>query len=182
MNCEKCGGKYIEKSGDYELFDRYVGKIIIHGIKYYQCDNCNNILYSEEMAQAIETERDNRVDELLSQYPIRDFISASETASFLDISRQALHKNRRINRGFIYQTSSCGSNVYLRQSVKQYKETGDGRFPLQLSNYVRSLEYIKETIPVKIIPDYVSLPRPIKPTTQFTEGKHAVSKEYNYAN
>lgn len=182
MNCLECGGKYIEKSGDYELLDPYVGKVVIRGITYYQCDNCNDILYTEKMAQAIETERNKRISELISQYPIKDFISASETASFLGISRQALHKNRRINRGFIYQASSCGAIVYLRQSVKQYKVTGDGRFPLQSYPYIRSAKYIKETVPIKVLPDYVTIPRTIKNTSQFNEGKHVVSKEYNYAN
>ena len=51
MNCLKCGGTYIEKSGNYVLIDPYVGKIIVHGVTYYRCDKCKDVLYSEAMAQ-----------------------------------------------------------------------------------------------------------------------------------
>ena len=182
MNCLKCGGTYKEKSGTYELFDRYVGKIIINGTLYYQCDNCNDIIYSEEMAQAIEAERNNRINEIVSQFPIRDFINASDTASSLGISRQALHKNSRINHGFIYQTKLGGFTVYLKQSVQQYKKSGDGRFALQLHDYTPSSEYVKDTVPIRISSTYESYPRPIKYVSPFTKGKHVNPKEYSYAN
>jgi hypothetical protein len=182
MNCLKCGGTYIEKSGDYELFDPYVGKIIIHGITYYQCDACEDILYTEAMAQAIESERNNRINEIVSQFPINDFASASDTASILGISRQALHKNNRINHGFIYQTKLGGFTFYLTQSVHQYKKSGDGRFPLQLRGYNSSTEYLKDTVPVRISSTYESYPTPIKYLSPFTKGKHISPKEYSYAN
>lgn len=181
MNCLVCGETYVEKSGTYELIDPYVGKIIIKGFTYYQCDKCKDILYSEAMAQAIELERNNRINEILNQFPISDFMSASDTASSLGISRQALHKNRRINRGFIYQTKFCGVTVYLNQSVQKYKKTGDGRFPLQVYGYVPSSEYVIDTVPIKILSTYDSYPKPIKNYHSFT-GKHLVTKEYNYAN
>ena len=183
MNCLECGGDYIEKSGTYELVDPYVGRIIIKGVTYYQCDNCEDILYTESMAQAIESERNKRIHEILSLFPISDFVGATETASILGISRQALHKNRRINHGFIYQTKFCGFTVYLRQSVQQYKKTGDGRFPLQLHGYSLSSQYVKDTVPIRISPPtYESYPRPIKSMGLFTKGKHVSLKEYNYAN
>jgi hypothetical protein len=135
------------------------------------------------MAQAIELERNKRIHEILSQFPISDFANAAETASVLSISRQALHKNRRINRGFIYQTKFCGLTVYLKQSVQQYKKAGDGRFPLQLHGYNLSSEYVKDAVPVRISPTtYENYPRPIKSMGLFSKGKHASLKEYNYAN
>ena len=48
----------------------------------------------------------------------------------LGVSRQALHKHRRIRRGFIFQTMFDGKIVYLKQSVFQYMKKGDGRFSL----------------------------------------------------
>ncbi|HEX74566.1 MAG TPA: hypothetical protein G4N93_05385 [Dehalococcoidia bacterium] len=182
MNCLECGGIYMEKSGNYELVDPYVGKIIIQGVQYYQCDKCENILYSEAMAQAIESERNKRIREILSQFPISDFISAAETASILGISRQALHKNRRINHGFIYQTKICGLTVYLKQSVQHYKKTGDGRFPLYFHGYSLFTEYLKDTIPVRVSPVYDRYPRTIKSGSPFAKGIHVNPKEYNYAN
>ena len=182
MNCLECGGTYTEKSGIYQLNDPYVGKIIIQGLLFYECDNCKDILYSESIAQAIDLERNKRIHEILSQFPLDDFISAAEAASILDISRQALHKNRRINHGFIHQTKFGGVTVYLRQSVLQFKKTGDGRFPLYFHGYSPSAEYVKDTIPIRISPIYDRYPRTIKSGSPFTKGTHISIKEYNYAN
>jgi len=57
-------------------------------------------------------------------------VTSSEAARILDISRQALHKNRRIKNGFIFHTRFGNGIVYLRKSVELFKETGDGRYPL----------------------------------------------------
>ena len=183
MNCLECGGTYTEKSGTYVLIDPYVGKIIIQGVSYYQCNKCEDILYSEAMAQAIDSERNERIHEILSQFPICDFISAADTALILGISRQALHKNRRINHGFIYQTKFGELTVYLKQSALQYKGTGDGRFPLYFHGYSSSSEYVmKDTIPIKISPIYERYPRTIKSGSPFAKETHISLKEYNYAN
>lgn len=136
MRCYKCGGDYSETSDRYELVDPYVGPIAVQGVSYFKCNQCDDVLFSVEMSQALEAARNKRKEELLSQRPIGDFISASETASFLGISRQALHKNRRIRRGFIHQTVFGGAAVYLRESVVEFKRTGDGRFPLYSTGYV----------------------------------------------
>ena len=142
MNCYECGGAYQEKTDLLEILDPDVGKISIQGIPYYQCENCDDVLYTEEMFRAIETKRNGRIHELLSQFPIGNFITAAEAASILGISRQALHKNRRINNGFIHQTKFGGASVYLRQSVLQFKKTGDGRYPLYLHGYNNISQYV----------------------------------------
>ena len=141
MNCYQCGGIYEAKSDSLEIFDFYVGKIEARDIPYYQCENCYDILYTEEMSRAIETKRNRRIHELLNQLPIGDFIISAEAASILDISRQALHKNHRINHGFIHQTKFGGVTVYLRQSVLQFKKTGDGRYSLYLHGYNNLAKY-----------------------------------------
>lgn len=181
MNCLECGGTYTEKSGIYVLDDPYVGEISIKGVPYYQCDKCEDILYSAAMAKAIESERNKRIHERLSQFPISDFIGAAETASILGISRQALNKNRRINHGFIYQTKIAGLTVYLRQSVLKYKRTLDGRSPLHFHYYGTSPTYVEDTSRTKITPVYKSYPEIIKIGAQFTQGTHARPKEHNYA-
>ena len=141
MNCYECGGVYQEKSDLLEILDPYVGKISIQGIPYYKCENCHDILYTEEMSRAIESKRNERIHELLNQFSISDFITVAEAASILGISRQALHKNRRINYGFIHQTKFGGASVYLRQSVLQFKKTGDGRYSLYLHGYNNIAKY-----------------------------------------
>lgn len=130
MKCYSCDGTFEEKNDLLEIDDPYVGKISVLGIPYYQCSSCGELLYTEEMSLAIEAKRNNQIQKYLNNQPISGFISSADTASILGISRQALHKNKRINRGFIYQTTFSGFIVYLKKSVLQYKNSGDGRFPL----------------------------------------------------
>jgi hypothetical protein len=131
MDCLQCGGAYTERSGTYSLPDRYVGEVLLQGVSYYQCDSCGAVLYSPQMARQIEAERSRMIQEILTRFPIRDFATAAETASILGISRQALHKNRRIRHGFIYQTTLGPSTFYLRRSIDHYRRFGDGRFCLR---------------------------------------------------
>ena len=145
MNCHQCGGVYEAKSDSLEIFDFYVGKIEVRGIPYYQCRNCHDILYTEDMSRAMETERNSRIHELLGQFPLADFVNSAKAASMLGISRQALHKHRRIKHGFIHQTKFAGITVYLKQSVLRFKRTADGRFPLQSQIYSHPLKYVKHT-------------------------------------
>lgn len=158
MNCYECGGTYQVKTDLLGVDDPYVGTIAIDGVTYYQCDQCDDILYTEETSRAIEEERNKRIHEILIKFPIGDFISATETASMLDISRQALHKNRRISHGFIYQTKFAGVVVYLKPSALQFKKTGDGRFPLCPYRYNPSATYVEDTISMQLAPIY-DLPR-----------------------
>jgi len=182
MDCLQCGGTYTEKSGIYSLVDPYVGNIIVEGVSYYQCDKCEDILFSAEMAQAIESERNKRIHEILNRFPIGDFLSATDTASMLGISRQALHKNSRINHGFIYQTKFGPITLYLKQSVQQYKKIGDGRFSLHSHRRIPPTEYVEHATPFKISAVYEVSQLPTKPMRSFTEKKRVSPKEYSYAN
>lgn len=148
MDCYNCGGTYRETTDFLKIDDDYVGPIRIEGVPYFICDNCGKILYTKEMSQAIEKHRDNRIEELLKSLPLGNFISATETASLLRISRQALNKNRRISRGFIYHTKIGNFTVFLRRSVLQFIETGDGRFPLhcrQVAPLIKYAESLQES-------------------------------------
>jgi len=180
MNCYQCGGVYEEKSDSLEIFDFYVGKIEVRGVPYYQCRNCHDILYTEEMSRAIETERGKRIHELLSQFPLADFVNSTEAASMLGISRQALHKHRRIKHGFIHQTKFAGVNVYLKQSVIRFKRTGDGRFPLQPRMYRPPIKYVKHAAITGIPASYKFNPRVIELVTPFLQEKFMIQEEYSY--
>ena len=89
---------------------------------------CDEYLYPLETAKVLDKKRNEIMEGLIRRYPIEDFMTATEAAKSLDMSRQALHKNRRIRRGFIYQTKFYGKTVYLKKSVERFKEKGDGRF------------------------------------------------------
>ena len=154
MKCDECGGKYRDVSGDLEWDDRYVGSFVVKEVQYRKCETCGQVLLPPETAEAVEKRRGERKDELLKARPLRDFLTASETAAVLGISRQALHKHRRIRRGFIHQTAFGGGVVYLEESVSLFKATGDGRLPLCPSTGPSGGEYLGLTESSRLLTQY----------------------------
>jgi hypothetical protein len=130
MRCYQCGGTYIAKHESLEFTDKYIGPFTVETAEYFECDKCGDYLFSPETSKRIETARRLALEEKLQSLSISAFITAVEAATILGISRQALHKHRRIRRGFIFQTRFCDKTVYLKKSVDLFKETGDGRFQL----------------------------------------------------
>jgi hypothetical protein len=130
MKCYECGGKYQEKSGQLHLVDECVGRYTVDSVKYYRCSGCGEYMFPPRTASAIERERKKVLDGLVQAQPLSAFLTAAETADLLGISRQALHKHRRIRRGFIYQAKFGDKTVYLKESARRFMEKGDGRFPL----------------------------------------------------
>jgi hypothetical protein len=137
--CE-CGGMYEKMRGPLEIDDRYVGLLKLESEDYYECPDCKDRIYSLEMARAIENEREKITEEILQAQSLHAFLSAADTAAQLGLSRQALHKNKKIRQGFIYRTSLGGLAVYLKKSVDLYREKGDGRFLLSELGNNRSNE------------------------------------------
>lgn len=131
MRCYECGGVYRKQHGELMLFDDSIGPYSTHDVSYEKCDKCGDLLFSSSTLQAIE----ERIDKIRNNYilkePIGEFISAAETCDILGITRQALHKHRRIRRGFIYSVTIGGVKLYHRKSVELFKNTNpqDGRFP-----------------------------------------------------
>lgn len=130
MKCQECGGDYVEHTGALEISDKFIGGFAVPHVTFSKCRHCNDLLLGAETARAVEAARKAALDNLLQSQPISAFLSGSETAALLGISRQALHKHRRIRRGFVFQTRFKGTTVYLRESVKRFEDKGDGRFPL----------------------------------------------------
>lgn len=130
MICNECGGNYRESTDPLELNDRFVGKFKIKDVSYRICEECGGILYPPETVRKIDVMRKERTQQLIRDFPLNSFISSHETTELLGISKQALSKNRRISKGFIYRTVIGNITLYLKRSVIQYKVTGDGRFPL----------------------------------------------------
>ena len=130
MKCYQCGNDYQEKRGHLQLTDKWIGDYAVDAVNYYQCDACGDLLFPPETIEIIESKRQQILDRWIKSQPLDSFLSGAQTASLLNISRQALHKHRRIRRGFIYQTKFDGRVVYLRKSVLLFSQTGDGRFLL----------------------------------------------------
>lgn len=130
MKCYECGGNYVDFSGDLELESNIIGKFSVPNVNYKRCKKCNDLMLSDETWEAVDATENRILITLLEKRPISDYISAAETASILGMSKQGLHKNKRIKNGFIFSIRHSGTTEYLRLSVLQYKKTGDGRFPL----------------------------------------------------
>lgn len=130
MKCHECGGIYTRRNGVLQITDKYVGPFAVELGEYWECDTCADYLFSPEDSKRIEKVREQALQTMLQLRPLSAFYSAGETAAFLEISRQALHKHRRICRGFIFATTFGGKTVFLKKSVKLFKATGDGRYAL----------------------------------------------------
>lgn len=131
MKCTECGGDYKKiKDAKYRVDDAFIGTFTVPDVEFLKCGQCGEVLLPPETLAKIEKEESRVLDGLLQGMPISAFLSSAETADVLGISRQALHKHRRISRGFILQTSFGGNKVYLKESVERFRKKGDGRFKL----------------------------------------------------
>lgn len=135
MQCLVCGGSYVESSERYIYKDPVVGDISVDGLKFYRCDKCGDVLFTPEILDVIEKQVKERKEQLIGSLPIRDFVTTTETAKLLGVSRQALNKNQRIKKGFIHQTTFGENVAYVRKSVIQFRRTGDGRYPLYINKF-----------------------------------------------
>ncbi len=131
MKCYECGGEYKkQKEVQYRIDDDFVGTFYVTDVEFMKCNGCGDVLLSPESMLKIEEKEAEVLDKLLQTMPINAFLSSTETTIILNISRQTLHKHRRISRGFIFQTTFGGNRVYLKKSVERFLEKGDGRFKL----------------------------------------------------
>lgn len=153
MKCDNCGSDCVEVAGTIREKDPRIGDYEVQNAKYYECISCNERVYSLETAHRLDQRRTEVLSALIRKRPISHFMSASGTAECLGITRQALHKHRRIRKGLIYQTELSGKTVYLAESVALFKKTGDGRFPLSTPLYEESAtQYINVPAPMLTLP------------------------------
>ena len=132
MRCYECGGIFKERRDPkFRVDDEAIGTFYVADISFMECEKCGSHLFAPAEAGRIDNARAEALEGILQSMPLKSFLSAAETAHRLGISRQALHKHRRISRGFIYSTQFCGARVYLASSVSLFIESGDGRFTLR---------------------------------------------------
>jgi biotin operon repressor len=118
------------KKGDLSLSDKILGDYVISDTEWDQCDGCGEILYSPVTMRDIEKTEAQIKTELLLNKPLKEFILGPEVSEMLGCSRQAIHKHKRIRRGFIHFVKHNNKMFYLKESVEQYVKTGDGRIQL----------------------------------------------------
>lgn len=149
MRCLECDSQYVEKVGTIAITSDYVGDYRVENVKYFECPVCGKRLFPKETAIKISEKEKGIQRELIKKLPVGDFIPATEAAKVLGKSRQALHKNRRIRKGFVYFIERGGKRLYHKKSVEMFKQSGDGRFNLMDATKPRTIEsvvtYYKET-------------------------------------
>jgi len=128
--CDICGVPYVISFGKRRIDDKYAGSFIVDNIECEACPDCGDILLSPESASKIEKIRFSIIKSLLGSLPLKDFVCPTEAATILGISRQALHKSKKINLGLVFHAQLSDKAVYLRKSLELFRDTGDGRFPL----------------------------------------------------
>jgi len=171
MKCYDCNGEFKKKHSSLTLNDGTIGRFNVEDVDYYKCNKCGELLFPEKTSIKIdEKEREVR-ESLIRNLPISEFISSTDAANFLGISRQAIHKNRRINKGFIYTTEIEGKKFYSRKSIQLYMSTGDGRFPLSTERETPKVKYIITT----------QLPTPEEENFTELTGDNAQSLSYWFA-
>jgi hypothetical protein len=146
MICYECGGTCYESTDPLEAGDKYIGKLTIEGLSHLVCEGCGSILYPPETARKIDAAKKARMQELIRRFPLDNFINTHETIDILGITKQALSKNKRISKGFIYSMKIGNIILYLKKSVLLYKSTGDGRFPLYQAEVVKPNLYSTSSI------------------------------------
>lgn len=130
--CHECGRRTLERIEDGALTqdDRFVGPVTLTGVTYFRCSACDYTLYTPATMDALLAESRRKLDAWLCDQAVKQFYTSEETATRLGISKQALSKNQRIKRGYIYRIRKGKQLLYLKRSVEQYAQTGDGRFKI----------------------------------------------------
>jgi len=147
MKCYNCGHEFVSYTGSLELPSKILGSYTVNNVCYLKCSHCGELFLTDTAWQLADEKENQLITDFIGDLAINDFIGASKTASILGISRQALHKHRRIRRGFIYSITLEGKKYYHRESVNLFRKTGNGRFPLMKSVPQKAVKYILVTTP-----------------------------------
>lgn len=142
MRCLKCGGELAKEKGSLVVNRDFIGNFTIDNVNYKKCDDCGNLRFPAATAKRIEEKELKIREALIGKLPANEFIGATAAAEILGITRQAMHKQARIRRGFIYSIKIDNKNFYHTRSIKLYKEKGDGRFQLTTSTQRKEVKYI----------------------------------------
>lgn len=151
MCCDICGEKMIRIVGSYPFKSRMLGEVSVPSLEYWQCQNCNDVLFSSDMANKAHEYINQAEKEALSSIAIKEFVSLNESAKILGLTKQGFSKNSRIKRGFIYSIKVGNKKFFYRKSVESFKKTGDGRIKLEAHKRVDKKD------PVII---FVTVPKP----------------------
>ena len=153
MKCYNCGDTLLEKMGALQIPSDTLNSYLVENVNYFLCPSCEEILLTDEAWEKAEQIESEQITKIIGSMPITDFVGASNAALLLGMSRQAIHKHRRIKRGFIYSVTVEGKVFYHRESLMLFKDTGDGRFNLARKTSSPKKEYVLMTSPKPLPPN-----------------------------
>ena len=130
MRCSECGGEMVFQHGTIEMASLCLGSFRLSDVDFWVCLECHERILPADTWAAADLEEERLIGERVAALPVGEFLSAAEAASLLGMSRQALHKHRRISRGFVYAIVIDKKRLYHRGSLDRFMRTGDGRFLL----------------------------------------------------
>jgi predicted transcriptional regulator len=136
MRCDLCNVDMFRLVGSYPFESKVLGDVSVPGLEYFQCQGCGDVLFSSVMAQKAYEYLELVEREAIGSLPVKEFISQTEAADVLGITKQAFSKNPRIKRGFIYFTKVGEKKLFYKKSVEEFSRTGDGRIKLQIHRQV----------------------------------------------
>lgn len=138
IKCEECGGEMREYQ-EYRVHDKFLGEFSVKALpeEYYCCAECDCEIVAYSLMKRIEAMEQERIEQLLlesvhgqiKQYK-EHLIQNKELVKILGKSRQAIQQDGRIKTLIFHHVEKNGQILYWKESVEQYKRTGDGRFVL----------------------------------------------------
>lgn len=130
MKCTSCNTETICEAVDYPCNNKIIGNVIVPLVHVEKCPNCGRLMLSEEAEIAVSHYLQLRERDTIASLPADDLISAGQAAEILGVTKQAFSKSPKIKKGFVYFTYVGTKKFFFRSSLKLFKTTGDGRFPI----------------------------------------------------
>jgi len=133
MHCALCNGNTTKQTGEHQFKSKILGQILVPHITFERCSECNNKTFSSEDSAALMAYVQKKERDAIEKLPVSGWISATDAANVLGVSKQAFSKNPKIKRGFIYSIKIGDRKFYYKKSVQRFMETNDGRLQLAMS-------------------------------------------------
>ncbi|MFA6309794.1 MAG: hypothetical protein WC677_08725 [Clostridia bacterium] len=135
ITCDKCGKPTELITDNFMWHNAYLGDLSISNVKFYKCKSCSNKIIPFETAIKIDEEEHKTLQGWLwkqsadaSEFNDK-FWSNKEVVQYLGVSRAAIHKSLKY-KGLIYHVIIGKEAYFYAESVKLFKDKGDGRLPI----------------------------------------------------
>lgn len=130
--CHTCGEQTLtfHWAKDICVDDVHVGTVTVLDIPCWQCSVCGYELYTPDTLDALLKVRQAKLLYYLHARPLNEFCTGAEAAAQLNITKRELRQHSAVKRGYIYRVKKGVEWLYLKESVRLFIATGDGRFPL----------------------------------------------------